>query len=130
MSKFKVGDKVWCNGSIETIKKIEEFLNGSYGYYFHEDCDALDYWEEDELELYKTPHERLIELGFVVDDETNYFISYVFNGLEITIYKKEKVYQTYVYGDHYNPIDLELAEILVDYLEELERGINENIRCF
>ena len=64
-----------------------------------------------DLELYKTPQERLLELGFVIDDETNCFIKYVFNGLEIILYKKEKTYQTYVYQDNYNPIDLELAEI-------------------
>lgn len=68
----------------------------------------------------KTPHERLLELGFVVDDETNYFITYMFNGLGIILYKKEKTYQTYVYRDNYNPIGLELAEILVDYLKELQ----------
>lgn len=70
-------------------------------------------------ELYKTPHERMLELGFTIDDETNYFIKYIFNGLEIIIYKKEKTYQTYSYQDNYNPINLELAEILVDYLKEL-----------
>lgn len=68
----------------------------------------------------KTPHQKLLDLGFVVGDETNYFIKYMFNGLEIIVYKKEKTYQTYVYQDNYNPIDLELAEILVDYLKELQ----------
>ena len=120
MSKFKVGDKVWCNGDVRIIKRVDEWENDEYGYYFNVDDELLNYERECDLELYKSPHERLLELGFVVDDETNYFIKYMFNGLEIILYKKEKTYQTYVYQDNYNPIDLELAEILVDYLKELE----------
>lgn len=112
MSKFKVGDKVWCNGEVKTITRVDDWLYGEYGYYFH---------EEEDLELYKTPHQRLLDLGFIISDETVYHISYMLKGLDITIFKKEKTYQAYSYGDNYNPINLELAEILVDYLKELEK---------
>lgn len=121
MSKFKVGDKVVvCGGDIRTIARIDKWLDNEYGYYFNIDDELLNYYKEEDLELYKTPHERLVELGFIIDDETNYFIKYTFNGLDIVLYKKEKTYQTYVYQDNYNPINYELSKILTEYLEELK----------
>lgn len=125
MSKFKVGDKVITPFGIGTfIEELEDlgwglsvvqFGNSKGSHYDFE----LQIRNKD-LKLYKTPEERLFKLGFIITDETNYSITYLFNGLEIIIFKTEKTYQTYVHGDNYNPINLKLAEILFDYLKELE----------
>src|SRR5690554_420899 len=122
MSKFKVGDKVWCNGDVKIIKRVDEWEDGEYGYYFNVDDDLLDFWREEDLELYKTPHERLLELGWVSLNKANGVSTYLLNvdGRPdpeiIELYTEEKRYYTTL-----RIIDLELAEILVDYLEELEK---------
>lgn len=121
MSKFKVGDKVWCDGDIRIIKRVDEWDKGEYGYYFNIDDELLNYYEEEDLELYKTPHERLVELGWVLFSTVGKVYTYILVGsgnvypekIEIA-FKGERYYTTL------RIIDLELAEILVDYLKELE----------
>src|SRR5690554_5211237 len=76
MSKFKVGDKVWCNGDVKIIKRVDEWEDGEYGYYFNVDDDLLDFWREEDLELYKTPHERLLKLGWKMIDTDGTYKTY------------------------------------------------------
>ena len=140
MNKFKVGDKVYRlvdrkeANVLWEISEVQVMKIGDkehYNYILKAEGDFsagakhkhafLNF--EEYLELYKTPHERLLELGFIISDETVYHISYMLKELDITIFKKEKTYQAYSYGDNYNPINLQLAEILVDYLKELENDI-------
>lgn len=115
MSKFKVGDKVWCNGDIKTIARIDKWRDGEYGYYFNIDDELLNYYEEEDLELYKTPHERLLELGwrFEYKDEhtTVYYGKNSFTTIKI-YHKHFTIGVNFYFG-------LELAEVLVDYLKEL-----------
>ena len=130
MSKFKVGDKVWCNGDIKTIARIDKWRDGEYGYYFNIDDELLNYYEEEDLELYKTPHERLVELGFIgqepfLGDYRLYKKGTFINIVIISFNIKDKDYVIWKQDDEvsieeFYPVNLELAEILVDYLKELE----------
>lgn len=118
MSKFKVGDRVWFNGDVRIIKRVDEWENGEYGYYFNVDDELLDYVKECDLELYKTPQERLLELGWTLvfeDDDTIYYGKYF--TLTIRIDKKGKGF--FVSDKMF--FNLELAEVLVDYLKEIEK---------
>ena len=117
MSKFKVGDKVWCNGDVKVIKRVDEWEDGEYGYYFNVDDELLDYYREEDLELYKTPHERLLELGWIIDkDDTNPAnLEFYYNDNKVLIIDKVLKEVKTLYA-----IDLQLAEILIDYLKELE----------
>lgn len=121
MSKFKVGDKVWCNGEIKVIARIDEWADNEFGYYFDKNDELLDFYEEHDLELYKSPHERLLELGWEFVNESKLYITYQcvnYYNKFISFIKEKKVY--YIIGDKH--IDLQLAEVLVDYLKELENG--------
>lgn len=145
MSKFKVGDKVVVDGEIKTIARIDKWNNGEYGYYFNVDDDLLDFWREEDLELYKTPHERLLELGYAVsknisDNKGNPIgIEYkkniameahkkIYNLIKIDLTSKIfAAWRSYIYNfqgswDRTDAlwIDKELAEILLQYLEELK----------
>lgn len=126
MSKFKVGDKVWCNGDVKIIKRVDEWLNGEYGYYFNVDDELLDYVRECDLELYKTPQERLLELGF--EKITKHKFVKVNKGgsgydtpYKITIEFAFNSYQVKCECENWVGVNLELAEILVDYLKEIEK---------
>ena len=126
MSKFKVGDKVWCDGKVKTIARVDEWLNGEYGYYFHIDADGLDFYNEEDLELYKTPQERLFELGFEKVAKHKYIKQHK-GGLiyeipyKITIEFAFNMYQVKCECEKWIGVDLKLAEILLDYLEEIRK---------
>ena len=120
MSKFKVGDKVWFNGDVGIIKRVDKWENDEYGYYFNINDEALNYYTEDELELYKTPHERLLELGWVLFSTIGEVYTYILVGSgNIQPEKIEIAFTGERYFTTLRVIDLELAEILVDYLKEL-----------
>lgn len=116
MSKFKVGDKVWCNGDVKIIKRIDKWGNGEYGYYFNIHDGMLEYNTADDLELYKTPHEKLLELGWKLTHEDENMIIYNKRfSKSLSFHKKH----ANCFTDERN-IDLQLAEVLVYYLKELE----------
>lgn len=120
MSKFKVGDKVWCNGDVRIIKRVDKWENGEYGYYFNIHDGMLEYNTADDLELYKTPHKRLLELGWGLVEHNENVITYLLNADGslhpeiIELSSEGKRYYTTL-----RIIDLQLAEVLVDYLKEL-----------
>ena len=121
MSKFKVGDKVWCNGDVRIIKRVDEWENDEYGYYFNVDDELLNYERECDLELYKTAHQELLDLGWELSKVDDRYIEYINEeGDYLIIDKIEKTY--YNLSSYYRPFDinLQLAKILVRYLEELE----------
>ena len=119
-SKFKVGDKVWHNGEVKTIKRVDDWIDGSYGYYFHENDELLAFVEERDLELYKTPHQRLLDLGFEKVAKHKYIkrdkgdIGYIIIAFAFNSYHVKCV------GKNWAEFNLELAEVLLEYLEELE----------
>lgn len=85
--------------------------------------EVLDYIENYEqkvqdrdLKPYKTPHERLLELGWRLTHEGEDFIFYGKSFSTMLQFSKKDVN----YSIDEKNIDLELAEILVDYLKELE----------
>lgn len=119
MSRFKVGDKVWLNGDIETVESVVVLYDGScYGYFLKDYNDYV--FEGNELELYKTPHERLLELGWVLFSTIGEVYTYILVGSgNIQPEKIEIAFTGERYFTTLRVIDLELAEILVDYLKEL-----------
>ena len=119
MSRFKVGDKVWLNGDIETVESVVVLYDGScYGYFLKDYNDYV--FEDNELELYKTPHERLLELGWVLFSTIGEVYTYILVGSgNIQPEKIEIAFTGERYFTTLRVIDLELAEILVDYLKEL-----------
>ena len=89
MSKFKVGDKVG-NQHVNYLGEI--------------------------IEVVKTPHQELLDLGWVIDkdDKNETHIFYYKNKRIIRINRINKTCLTAI------NVDLQLAKILVRYLEELE----------
>ena len=118
MSKFKVGDKVIYNGVHDEIDEIVYVGGKFFGY----DLIINNIWpvKEKYLQPYKTPHERLVKLGWVALNASNGVLTYLLNAdgslhperIELSLEGKR-------YYTSLRVIDLELAEILVDYLKEL-----------
>lgn len=145
MSKFKVGDKVY---RLEDIKEADtlwevtavqvmkggdkehynyvlkakgvsgKFLGGNNN---NVGRVAMLNFEED-LKLYKTPHDRLLELGWEFREYLKYknyekFDEKSRRTMSIRIFNDE--YGIYYFLNNFTYVDLELAEILVDYLKEM-----------
>ena len=128
-SKFKVGDKVWHNGEVKTIKRVYYWPDGSYSYYFHENDERLPSDYERDLELYEAPHEKLLDLGFEKVAKHKYIKHHKGESDYDTPYKIiiEFAFNSYhikCVGKNWIEVNTELAEILVGYLEELK---NEKI---
>ncbi len=124
MSKFKVGDKVWCNGDVRIIKRVDEWEDGEYDYYFNADDDLLDFWREEDLELYFTPHERLLKLGWKMWDTNGTYKTYdkfddKYSRRTMSI-KINKDKDGWYFTTHMVFMDKELTTILLEYLEEVE----------
>lgn len=119
MSKFKVGDKVKeiGNNEIKEIGLVSSFDDGTIGYVLKFD-DSEMYYEE-ELELYKTPHQELLDLGWELKRKFPNEIQYIKEKTFLDFCLKER---TYKFEDNYKyiKVDLKLAKILTRYLEELE----------
>jgi hypothetical protein len=140
MSKFKVGDKVyrlldrkeanilWEVSSVQVMKsgdkEYHNYVLKGEGDFGDRVIGGVKYKGaflnfEEELELYKTPHQRLLELGWALIHEDENIITYGKNPFTtIEIYKNLHKHFT-IKADFY--FDLQLAEVLVDYLKELEK---------
>lgn len=82
-------------------------------------------FKEYHLKPYKTPHEKLIELGWKHFDEDKMGVIYENESAYLNIYKTHKYYifetkESGKYIENKVEIDLELSRILTDYLEWLE----------
>ena len=129
--KYKIGQKVETEQgliaeviSVETWGTIKVMGNG-----FMMETIA------EKLKPYKTPHERLLEMGYVkkINKNTVDYIketkdTYRRYGNRITIHTKEKLYSGIAFNDdlfnsQYHKSEmaftLELSHILTQYLEEL-----------
>ena len=116
MSKFKVGDKVKngrYEGVITNVKTKTTYTmtterEGAYSNLSDKDLKLL--------KPYKTPHQELLDLGWVIDedDKNETRIFYYKNKRVIRINRINKTCLTAI------NVDLQLAKILVRYLEELE----------
>ena len=116
MSKFKVGEEIIHKGDKRIIKTIEK-RNNMFVYTF---IGNSLYWAY-ESDIFKTPHQELLDLGWELSKVDNRYIEYINEeGDYLIIDKIEKTY--YNLSSYYRPFDinLELAKILVRYLEELE----------
>ena len=121
MNKFKVGDKVKEIGSneIKEIDLVSSFDDGTIVYVLKFDDSEMYY--EDELELYKTPHQELLDLGWVALNKANGVLTYLLN-VDGSLHPE--IIELSLEGKRYYTtlriIDLQLAKLLVRYLEELE----------
>lgn len=153
MSKFKVGDKVyrledrkeanilWEVSSVKVMKggdkeyhnyvlKAEGIGSKFLGSNNNNGSRIAFVNFDDDLELYKTPHERLVELGFIGQEPFSgdyrlYKKGTFINIVIISFNIKDKDYVIWKQDDEvsikeFYPVNLELAEVLVDYLKELE----------
>lgn len=123
ISKFKVGDKVWHNGEVKTIKRVYYWPDGSYGYFFHKNDKLSSFVEERDLELYETPHQKILDLGFEKVAKHKYIKHHKGESDYDAPYKIiiEFAYNSYhikCVGKNWVEVNSELAEVLVDYLEE------------
>ena len=118
MNKYKVGDKVIYNGVHDEIDEIVYVGGKFFGY----DLIINNIWpvKEKYLQPYKTPHQELLDLGFNFWNNSN-GLQYDRKEIGILIDKETKTYKVYwVVDDMAFSVDLQLAKILVRYLEELE----------
>lgn len=149
MSKFKVGDKVYRledrkeANVLWEVSSIRVMKNGDNNYVLKTEGIGSKFLGsnnnngskialvnfDDDLELYKTPHQRLLDMGFVGQEpfwgeyrlyKKGTFINIVIISFNI----KDKDYVIWKQDDEasieeFYPVNLELAEVLVDYLKEL-----------
>lgn len=128
MNNYKVGDKVLYNGEVHTVIRVpDDRLTWKDVGYLDKDYVVLDLHYNNaihytEIELYKTAHEKLLELGFTFERK-EHFIQYTHEKKDMrilvnTIMKKYGVFS--LTNNNYRFVDLELSKILIQYLEELE----------
>lgn len=118
---YKIGSTVKTEFGIGVVKGKYENLNNHFVVNIR-DVDIIVHVNE--MEHYKTAHDRLIEIGYKVTRNVNAFITYELDNNVITFLKDEKIVQTHAIDDNLTFVmDLKLSHILTQYLEELE---NEN----
>ena len=101
---YKIGDKVLHFGKVEIVTKI--FSDGFV------ELDNVILVNPKQITPYRTAHEKLIEMGYVLTKRTDY-VFYRHDDLpRVTIYSDK----TYSCSD----TNLVLSRILTDYLEEME----------
>ena len=124
MNKFKAGDKVETPFGVGIFNSYIDggFMSGSLRVDYEKvQTGAVYFWNEDDIKPYKTPHEKLIELGFTFEIE-EHFIQYKHEKKDMriivnTIIKDYGVFHLTDYN--YRFVNLELSEILTQYLKEL-----------
>lgn len=129
MSKFKVGDKVITPLGVGVVSVEEEFIydldewfikvvvGEQFGF------NRVLTFEVNDLKPYINPQERLFNLGFEKVAKHKYVKHHKGDSgydtpYKITIEFAFNSYQVNCYGENWVGVDLELAEILLDYLEE------------
>lgn len=136
INNFKVGDKVWYDGAMRTVVQVpDEKLTPNEVGWLDKDCVVLDldydnaiYYKD--IELYKSAHDKLLELGWEKVKLSNDIQYEKFNErsrrtMAIRIPKDNEGY----YVDIINMvIDLEMSKIITQYLEELENENEKRIR--
>lgn len=134
MNNFKVGDKVLYDGEVRTVVQVPDGRPfnevGRLENWLDKECVVLDldydnaiYYKD--IELYKTAHDKLLELGWereIISNDIRYvkFNEKSRRTMDIRILKDSEGYYVNVIN---MVIDLEMSKILTQYLEELE---NEN----
>lgn len=119
MSKFRIGDKVLYKKETFVIKDIDLDENGNLLFYKMSDSLHDFIAIEEDLELYKTAHQRLLDDGWIEvyrDEKTVRYkrvYSFGISTLDISLY-----FKTFKIQDDY--ATLEIAELIVDYLKELQ----------
>lgn len=110
--KYEVGQKVETPLGVGVVKGIRQYQEPIYQIKFMDSNFMVLDFEENELKPYKTPHERLLDMGYEL-----------IQGANLKIYRHDKLMNFRVYDDNTiscNEINLELSRILTDYLEWLE----------
>lgn len=122
MSKYKIGDKVIkIKEPKNEVQMIEKINYRNYEYFYQTDISGNYEYDETEIELYKTAHEKLIDLGLHLKVTKNYaggVFSHEWwnenNDRVIAFYIGEKLTTVYE-GNN------EIMKIIPQYLEELEK---------
>lgn len=118
--KYEVGQKVETPLGVGVVKGIRHYQEPIYQIKFMDSNFKVLDFEENELKPYKTPHERLLEMGYELNDTQDYLLYYDGNRLTISIHKKTKVWVAYLGVDGLVEVGLKLTKIMADYLEWLE----------
>ena len=128
MNKYKVGDRVLYDGEVHTVIQvpIDELTWKDVGYLDKEyvvlDLHYANAIHYTEIEPYKTPHEKLLDLGFIFENEAH-FIQYknAKKDMRIIVNTITNDYGVFHFnGYNYRFVNLELSKILTEYLAELE----------
>ena len=131
----KVGDKVLYDGEVHTVIQVPDERPSNEVGWLHEDYVVLDLHYEHaihytEIELYFTPHERLLKLGWEMWDTDGVYKTYgkfddkrTRRTMSIKINKDKGGWHfKATYSTH---IDKELTAVLLEYLEDLENNKNK-----
>lgn len=108
---YEVGQKVETPLGVGEIKKIETWHDGHIQFVVWINDMGVRFVPR-HLQPYKTPHDKLMGMGYEL-----------IQGANIKIYRHDKLSDVRVYDDNTiscNEIDLELAKIIKEYLEWLE----------
>lgn len=135
---YKIGDKVEYCGVVSTIVAINE-AQRVMSVVYKEEQEQGAVVGFDSVKPYHTAHEKLIELGFTYSKDGNNHQyektlsggrkDYNHNFMVIIVAEKEKMFKGYksindYFTGHFSTyelsFDLELARIMVQYLEELK----------
>ena len=132
MIKFKKGDKVITPLGVGVVSVEEEFISDLDEWYIEVvvgekfGFNRVLTFEVNDLKPYKTPQERLFDLGFERVAKHKY-VKHHKGGLvyeipyKITIEFAFNMYQVKCECENWIGVDLELAEVLLDYLEEMRK---------
>lgn len=118
--KYEIGQKVETPFGIAEIVFLHDIPIKWARVKIPNNHEWLYSFNVDDLKPYKTPHERLIEMGYELNDTQDYLLYYDGNRLTISIHKKTKVWVAYLGVDGLVEVGLKLTKIMADYLEWLE----------
>lgn len=107
--KYEIGQKVTTPFGVGKIFSVDD-IRDEYGVLYH--FEVKDFFRHDDLKPYKTPREKLIEMGYQLDERDT-----------ASVYRHDILCNVRVWNDNKiscDDIDLELAKTIKEYLEWLE----------
>ena len=117
MSKYKEGDKVVTPLGVGVVECVVEL---PFNEVLVKIDDRIHAFLEEQVEYYKTAHERLLELGYELQEISNIKVYVLFDrhgGIE-HVFKVNDTEKTIL---PLHDLNLEKAKIMVQYLEELKK---------
>ena len=125
---YKIGQKVETPLGVGTVTVIDKDLKWNTLIAVNIGKLSIDYiglvFKESDITPYKSAHDKLVEMGFVIVEDNIAWVVYEYKKAEYVIRfckgsKQVGVYHDYEDNANYRYISLKLSRILTQYLEEM-----------